>query len=172
MDLPTADKEQLAAFIVCFFCHCFDRVPPYCPSSVMSVYWLFGPPLSNRSSPLATISRTVSSNSCGDPAPQCPVPTVQVPPQTLFLGILPNPTRSRPLLLRGTALSLVSSLRPRVLVPQIPLRPLVLATQKPVSWLPRKRRSAPGMEKSTQSTSTQTRRSPVPPCYTLVCTTA
>ena len=155
-----------------FFCHCFDRVTSYCIYSGMSAYWSFGPPPSSRSSPLATISRIVSSNSCGDPAPQLPVPTVQVPPQTLFLAILPNQIRSKPLLLRGTALSLVSSLRPRVLVPQIPLRLSVLATQKTVSWLPRQRQNGPGTGKSTPSTSTQTRQSLVPPCYMLVRTTA
>lgn len=122
MDLPTADREQLAAFIVRLFSrsfHHFCRVTPYCFRSGMNVYWSFGPPPSRLSFPPAMISRNVSSNSCGDPAPQPPVtkpvPKEQAPLRTLFLTILPNQKiHSRPLPFLATALSSVSSLPPQV----------------------------------------------------------
>ena len=169
MDLPTADKEQLAAFIVCFFSLLFHRETSYCFCSGMSVYWLFGPPPSRRSSPLVMISRSASSSSCGDPAPRCPIPT---PLQTLFLVIQPYPTRSCPILPRGTVLSSVSSLRPQILHSRIPPCSPVLLIPKRASWLQNKSPSEPGMVKNTPSMSTRTPRSLVPPCCMLVCTTA
>ena len=176
MDLPTADREQLAAFIVrisSWSSHRFSRVTSYCFCSGMNVYWLFGPPLSKLSFLPATISRTGSLNSCGDPAPQSPVPKEQAPLRTPFLAIPPNPTiHSRPLLFLVTALSSVSPPRPRVPVSPIALQPLALVIWKTVSWLPRKKLNVPGMVKSTPSTSIQMPRFPVQPYYMLVCTTA
>ena len=172
MDLPTADKEQLAAFIVRFCsrsCHHFHRLISNCFRRGTSVYWLSGHPPSRRSFPPVMILRTVSSSSCGAPALQCPVLTEQAPLQTLFLAILPYPIHSRLLLLRGTAPSSVSFLQLRIPVSPISPQPPVILIRKRVPWLPRKT-SEPGMAKSTPSTSTQTPRPLGPPCYMLVCT--
>ena len=135
----------------------------------MSVCWLFGPPPSSPSSPPVTISRTVSSNSCGDPAPQSSVLKGQAPLQTPSPATLPIlPTRSSPPRALVLAPSSVSSLQPRIPVSMAP----VLVIRKRVPWLPRKRPNVPGMAKSTPSMSTQTHRSLVPLCYMLVCTMA
>ena len=137
----------------------------------MNVYWSFGPPPLRPLSPLAMTSRSVSSRSYGDPAPQSPMLKQQAPLRTPFLVTPPNPTiHSRPpLLLPVTALYSVSSLQPRILVS---MKPLHLLIRKREPRLSNKRLNGPGMVKSTPSTSIQPPRSLVPPCYMLVCTTA
>ena len=176
MDLPTADSEQLAAFIVCIFSSCLhlSRIASYCPYSVMSVCWLSGPPPSRPSFPLAMISRTGLSSYCGEPVPRLLPLKEQAPLQTPFpVTLLPSLLiHSGPPPLLVIALPLVFSLPPPVRVSRTPSQFPVPTILKRVLWLPRQRPNELGMVKSTLSMSIQMRRSLVPPYYTHVYTTA
>lgn len=176
IDLPTADREQLAAFIVCIFLsssHHLCRTTPYCPCSAMNVCWLSGPPPLRPSFPHVMISRTALSSYCGEPVPRLSLLKDQALLRTPFLVTLPNPvTHSGPLHLLVIVLSSASSLPPRVPVLRTPLRPPLPMTLKRVRWLPRHRLNELGTVKSTLSMSIQTRRFPVPPCCMHVYTMA
>ena len=176
MDLPTADREQLAAFIVRIFalsCHHSSRITSHCLCSAMNVCWSSGPLPSRPSFLPVMISRTVLLSYCGEPVPRSRPPLKQRLLQTQFLAILHNlPIHSRPLSLPVTVLSSVSSLPPRVLALQIPSQPPVPVIPKRVSWKQGQRQNELGTVKSTLSESIQTRRFLALPCYMPVYTMA